>query len=232
MTVSRYVLGLLIVCLGETFLGSWRVWSNYGWRTGMKLPMIKRVAFTQQYSKDDAPPGAKPGKDIFNDKPGANIWFTEKFLCVFLVPCPSSKLMGMIYIVALALRGIPRPCGIDAPTPAKYTASRPLFSPIELLDTLVHQRPTSPGAMSCAYPSLPTGSSPCGSVYSLNTVATRRLVCQRSHSLFTSNVKIVVVGLLRKTMKHWSTSFISCSMKEWPTLLWKLSILVCPSTSK
>ncbi|KDQ31113.1 hypothetical protein PLEOSDRAFT_1111677 [Pleurotus ostreatus PC15] len=65
--------------IGETFLGSWRVWSNYGWRTGMKLPMIKRVAFTQQYSKDDAPPGAKPGKDIFNDKPGANVWFTEKF---------------------------------------------------------------------------------------------------------------------------------------------------------
>ncbi|KAL0955964.1 hypothetical protein HGRIS_002146 [Hohenbuehelia grisea] len=65
--------------IGETFLGAWRVWSNYAWRTGVPLPKIKRVAFTQQYSKDDAPPGSKPGKDIFNDKPGANIWFTEKF---------------------------------------------------------------------------------------------------------------------------------------------------------
>ncbi|KAJ8494657.1 hypothetical protein ONZ45_g8760 [Pleurotus djamor] len=65
--------------IGETFLGAWRVWSNYAWRSGKKLPEIKRVAFTKQYSQEEAPPGSKPGKDIFNDKPGANVWFTEKF---------------------------------------------------------------------------------------------------------------------------------------------------------
>lgn len=67
---------------GEMFFGAWRVWNHYGWRTGVKLPEIRRIAYMKQYSKDEAPPDAKLGKDYFNDKPGANVWFIEKFLCV------------------------------------------------------------------------------------------------------------------------------------------------------
>lgn len=66
--------------IGETFLGAWRVWSNYGFRSGIQLAEVKRVGFPNQYSKDGAPPTAKIGRDIWNDKPGANKWFTDQFL--------------------------------------------------------------------------------------------------------------------------------------------------------
>ncbi|KDQ31490.1 hypothetical protein PLEOSDRAFT_1096294 [Pleurotus ostreatus PC15] len=65
--------------IGEMFLGVWRVWHHHGWRTGVQLPEIRRIAYTKQYSKADAPPGAKPGRDFFNDAPGANVWFIDKF---------------------------------------------------------------------------------------------------------------------------------------------------------
>ncbi|KAL4256500.1 Glycosyltransferase family 61 protein [Pleurotus pulmonarius] len=65
--------------IGEMFLGAWRVWNHYGWRTGAKLPEIQRIAYMKQYSKEEAPPDAKLGQDYFNDKPGANVWFIEKF---------------------------------------------------------------------------------------------------------------------------------------------------------
>lgn len=45
----------------------------------MPLPVIKRIAMPNQWSKETAPEGVHPGT-IFNDKPGANVWFTEKFL--------------------------------------------------------------------------------------------------------------------------------------------------------
>jgi hypothetical protein len=64
---------------GETFLGAWRVWNNYAFRSGETLPAIKRVGFTQQYSPESAPPEAEP-REIWHDKAGANIWFTSKFL--------------------------------------------------------------------------------------------------------------------------------------------------------
>ncbi|KAF4604573.1 hypothetical protein EYR40_003347 [Pleurotus pulmonarius] len=65
--------------IGEMFLGAWRIWNHYGWRTGAKLPEIQRIAYMKQYSKDEAPADAKPGQDYFNDKPGANVWFIDKF---------------------------------------------------------------------------------------------------------------------------------------------------------
>ncbi|KAF7436125.1 hypothetical protein PC9H_002951 [Pleurotus ostreatus] len=51
---------------GEMFLGVWRVWHHHGWRTGVQLPEIRRIAYTKQHSKADAPPGA-------------NVWFIDKF---------------------------------------------------------------------------------------------------------------------------------------------------------
>ena len=67
--------------IGETFLGAWRVWNNLAFRTGRTLPLVKRVGFTQLYDVADAPIEVlKSHKGTFNDKPGANVWFTEKFL--------------------------------------------------------------------------------------------------------------------------------------------------------
>ncbi|WWC65472.1 uncharacterized protein I303_108090 [Kwoniella dejecticola CBS 10117] len=64
--------------IGETFLGAWRTWSNYAWRTGQTLPNIKVVAFPKQYHKSEAPPGSN-GANWWEDTPGANRWFTSKF---------------------------------------------------------------------------------------------------------------------------------------------------------
>ncbi|KAK4687900.1 hypothetical protein P7C73_g2208, partial [Tremellales sp. Uapishka_1] len=63
--------------IGETFLGSWRVWSNLAWRTGEVLPNFKTVAFVQQFNKSEAPPGSNGGQ-WWEDTPGANKWYTEK----------------------------------------------------------------------------------------------------------------------------------------------------------
>ncbi|OCF42630.1 hypothetical protein I317_03488 [Kwoniella heveanensis CBS 569] len=64
--------------IGEMFLGSWRLWSNLAWRTGAVLPNIKVVAFTKQYGRAEAPWGTNGGQ-WWEDAPGANKWFTEKF---------------------------------------------------------------------------------------------------------------------------------------------------------
>nr|XP_031857896.1 uncharacterized protein CI109_006692 [Kwoniella shandongensis]KAA5524968.1 hypothetical protein CI109_006692 [Kwoniella shandongensis] len=64
--------------IGETFLGAWRVWSNYAWRTGLTLPNFKVVAFTKQWHRAEAPAGAN-GATWWEDTPGANRWFTTKF---------------------------------------------------------------------------------------------------------------------------------------------------------
>jgi protein O-GlcNAc transferase len=65
--------------LGETFLGAWRVWSNYAFRTGLTLPSFKTVAFIKAWSREDLPEGISNGF-VWDDLPGANKWFTEKFL--------------------------------------------------------------------------------------------------------------------------------------------------------
>ncbi|WVR08426.1 hypothetical protein IAU60_005481 [Kwoniella sp. DSM 27419] len=64
--------------IGETFLGAWRIWSNYAWRTGMALPDFKVVAFCKQWSRTTAPDGTDRGK-IWQDHAGANEWFTKRF---------------------------------------------------------------------------------------------------------------------------------------------------------
>lgn len=73
------------------FLGAWRVWSHYAWRTGRTLPVIKTVAFLKMYHKAEAPSGSNAGH-FWEDGPGANKWFTEKFLYVHPVDRPRHSL--------------------------------------------------------------------------------------------------------------------------------------------
>jgi hypothetical protein len=61
------------------FLGAWRVWNNYAWRTGAPLSDFKTIAFLQQWNKAEAPAGSRPN-DIWEDRLGANMWYTQKFL--------------------------------------------------------------------------------------------------------------------------------------------------------
>ncbi len=65
--------------IGEMFLGAWRIWSNHAWRSGLALPPLRTVAFPSQWSEEEAPDDAK-GADIWEDVPGANMWYTRKFL--------------------------------------------------------------------------------------------------------------------------------------------------------
>ncbi len=64
--------------IGETFLGSWRVWSNHAWRSGLHLPPIKRIAFPKVYGEAEKPMDSDDA--VWEDRPGANAWFMHKFL--------------------------------------------------------------------------------------------------------------------------------------------------------
>ncbi|ORY35917.1 hypothetical protein BCR39DRAFT_513034 [Naematelia encephala] len=64
--------------IGETFIGAWRIWSSYAWRTGLVLPDFKTVAFIRQWHCAEKPEGHGAG-DCWEDYPGANKWFTQKF---------------------------------------------------------------------------------------------------------------------------------------------------------
>jgi hypothetical protein len=61
------------------FLGSWRVWSHYAFRSGLTLPDIKAVSFVGTYGRGEKPAGAE-NAELWEDGPGANRWFTEKIL--------------------------------------------------------------------------------------------------------------------------------------------------------
>lgn len=63
------------------FLGAWRVWSHYAWRSARTLPVIRTVAFLQQWTKAEAPPRTM-NEVLWEDHVGANRWYTEKFLSV------------------------------------------------------------------------------------------------------------------------------------------------------
>jgi len=63
------------------FLGAWRVWSHYAWRSARTLPVIRTVAFLQQWTKAEAPPRTR-NEVLWEDHVGANRWYTEKFLSV------------------------------------------------------------------------------------------------------------------------------------------------------
>lgn len=65
--------------IGEMFLGSWRVWSNYAFRSGLTLPEIKVVSFVRTYGRGEEPAGTD-NAEVWEDGPGANKWFTEKIL--------------------------------------------------------------------------------------------------------------------------------------------------------
>lgn len=65
--------------IGETFLGAWRIWSHYRYRTGTVLPDFKVVAFRHMYDLDDTPPNLNYD-DQWEDHAGANRYFVEKWL--------------------------------------------------------------------------------------------------------------------------------------------------------
>lgn len=65
--------------IGETFLGAWRLWSHYMYRTGLNLPDFKTVAFRYMYDMEDVPLDLGYGYE-WEDHAGANRFFMEKWL--------------------------------------------------------------------------------------------------------------------------------------------------------
>jgi protein O-GlcNAc transferase len=64
--------------IGETFLGAWRIWSHYRYRSGAVLDDFKVVSFRNMYDLDDTPEHLNYDSQ-WEDHAGANRFFMEKW---------------------------------------------------------------------------------------------------------------------------------------------------------
>lgn len=66
------------------FLGGWKIWQNFAYRTGRRLPEWTTISFMKMFSVEESLPRNLDRTYTWDDPAGANLYFMSCFLWVFV----------------------------------------------------------------------------------------------------------------------------------------------------